>query len=123
MGGQGQQRPNHPPGFQQQPQEKKPNLEELMSKFLQASETRFQAVETSMRNQEASIHNLEKQIGQLAKAFSEGQQGSLPGNTETNPREHVKAITFRSGKELKVDEEGKKKEAEGVNLRRKGKEP
>ena len=48
-GGQGQQRPNHPPGFQQQPpQEKKPNLEELMSKFLQAYETRFQAIETSM---------------------------------------------------------------------------
>ena len=74
-----------------------------------------------MRNQEASIHNLEKQIGQLAKAFSERQQDSLLGNTEINRREHVKAVTFRSGKELNVGEKVEK-EANEENTRKKGKE-
>ena len=51
-----------------------------------------------MRNQEASIHNLENQIDQLAKLVSKRQQGTLHSNTETNPREHVEAVTLRSGK-------------------------
>ena len=68
-------------------------MEEVFTKFMQSADTRFQ-------NTEASIKNLETQIGQLAKMFSERTQGTLPSNTETNPREHVKAITIRSGKEL-----------------------
>ena len=114
-GNQGQQRNNPPPGFQQQhlPQEKKPSMEELMAKFIQTSESRFQATETSLRNQEASIHNLENQIGQLAKLVSERQQGSLPSNTEKNPKEQIKAVTLRSGKELRVETEPHGKEENG----------
>ncbi|KAG8475171.1 hypothetical protein CXB51_031769 [Gossypium anomalum] len=42
-GGQGNQRPQNPQGFQQLPyqQEKKSNLEEMLSKFISVSETRF----------------------------------------------------------------------------------
>ena len=56
--------------------------------------------ETTLQNQAASIRNLEVQVGQLASMMTERQQGSLPSNTETNPREHVNAITLRSWKKL-----------------------
>ena len=43
-------------------------------------------------------------MGQMANILTERQQGSLPSNLEKNPRgdgrEHVKAITLRSGREL-----------------------
>ncbi|XP_052203104.1 uncharacterized protein LOC127808573 [Diospyros lotus] len=47
---------NHqaPSRFQPQ-QEKKPSLEELMTKFVNTAETRFQGMETKFQNQEASI--------------------------------------------------------------------
>ncbi|XP_010242052.1 PREDICTED: uncharacterized protein LOC104586489 [Nelumbo nucifera] len=73
--------------------EKKSNLEELMTKFIASTETRFQ-------NQEASIKNLENQVGQLAQMISAIIPGTLPSNTKVNPREQVQAITLRSGKEL-----------------------
>ena len=42
-------------------------------------------------------------MGQMANLLTERQPGSLPSNSEVNPRrdgnEHVKAITLRSGKE------------------------
>ena len=43
-------------------------------------------------------------MGQIANLLTERQQGSLPSNSEINPRgegnEHVKTITLRSGREL-----------------------
>ena len=43
-------------------------------------------------------------MGQMANILTERQQGSLPRNSEKNPRgegkEHVKAIMLRSGREL-----------------------
>ena len=43
-------------------------------------------------------------MGQMANILIERQQGSLPSNSKKNPRgdgrEHVKAITLRSGREL-----------------------
>ena len=36
----------------------------------------------------------------LANLISKGQQGSLPGNTELNPRKHVEVITLSNGKQL-----------------------
>ena len=83
-----------PPGFQLQ-QEKKPNLEELLTTFIQKVETRF-------HNQEATMHNLEMQMSQLAQLTASRQQGALPSNTEKNPKEEVNAISLRSGKELRT---------------------
>ncbi|PPS10227.1 hypothetical protein GOBAR_AA10418 [Gossypium barbadense] len=57
------------------------------------SETRFQNTETALKNQQASIQGLETQISQLSKLISERPQGSLPSNTEPNPREHLNAIS------------------------------
>ncbi|PPS11828.1 hypothetical protein GOBAR_AA08814 [Gossypium barbadense] len=65
----------------------------MLSKFISVSETCFQNTETALKNQQASIQGLETQIGQLAKLISEQPQGSLPSNTESNPREQLNAIT------------------------------
>ncbi|KAG8486355.1 hypothetical protein CXB51_019840 [Gossypium anomalum] len=96
-GSQGNQRPPPPSGFQQPPyqQEKKPNLEEMLSKFISVSETHFQNIEIALKNQQASIQRLETQIGQLSKLISERPQGSLPSNTEPNPREQLNAINVQ----------------------------
>ncbi|KAG8472921.1 hypothetical protein CXB51_035043 [Gossypium anomalum] len=98
-GGQGKQRPQNPQGFQQPPyqQEKKLNLEEMLSKFISVSETHFQNTETALKNQQASIQGLETQIGQLSKLISERPQGSLPSNTEPNPKEQLNANNVQAG--------------------------
>ncbi|XP_048227297.1 uncharacterized protein LOC125369328 [Ricinus communis] len=61
---------------------------------MSTSETRFQQTNAALRNQQASIQNLENQIGQISKMMTERQLGTLPSNTESNPREHVKAVTL-----------------------------
>src|SRR5262249_55747878 len=89
-----------PPGYnqthQQQQQQQKPSLEELMSKFISTFEARFQ-------NQDASIENLETQVGQLGKMKSEQAQGSLPSNTEPNPKAHVNAIFVERAEETPIE--------------------
>ncbi|PPR87438.1 hypothetical protein GOBAR_AA33252 [Gossypium barbadense] len=65
----------------------------MLSKFISISETRFQNIKTTLKNRQASIQGLETQIGQLSKLISERPQGSLPSNTEPNPREHLNAIS------------------------------
>ncbi|KAI5391416.1 hypothetical protein KIW84_076284 [Lathyrus oleraceus] len=76
----------------------------------------------SMANQksnDAAIKNLETQVGQLAKQLAEQQTGpSFSANTQTNPKEHCKAIMTRSGRELgsenkkRVKSERREKEKE-----------
>ncbi|KAG8490890.1 hypothetical protein CXB51_014751 [Gossypium anomalum] len=113
QGGQGNQRPQNPLGFQQPPYqlEKKPNLEEMLSKFITVSETHFQNTETALKNQQASIQGLETQIGQLSKLIFDRPQGSLPSNTEPNPREQLNAINISNEEGLIVSEPEPKKEA------------
>ncbi|PPS19285.1 hypothetical protein GOBAR_AA01272 [Gossypium barbadense] len=53
----------------------------------------------AFKNQQASIQGLETQIGQLSKLIFERPQGSLPSNTEPNPREQLNTINVQ-------DEEG-----------------
>ncbi|PPR90796.1 hypothetical protein GOBAR_AA29890 [Gossypium barbadense] len=67
----------------------------MLTKFISVSETCFQNTETVLKNKQASIQGLETQIGQLAKLISEQPQGSLPSNTESNPREQLNAITIQ----------------------------
>ena len=40
------------------------------------------------------------QMGQLAQSINSCTQGNLPSKTEVNPKEHCKAVTLRSGKQL-----------------------
>ncbi|XP_075515405.1 uncharacterized protein LOC142550049 [Primulina tabacum] len=66
-------------------------VNQMMSKFISSTETRLQ-------NQDASIKGLENQIGKLAKMIASKEPGTLPSNTETNPKEQVKAIELKSEK-------------------------
>ena len=54
------------------------------------------------KSQVISIKTLENQIGQIANALLNRQPGTLPSDTEVpgkrEAKEHVKAITLRSGK-------------------------
>nr|XP_023916883.1 uncharacterized protein LOC112028427 [Quercus suber] len=99
-------------------QEKKPTLEDMFMQYMQKTDVAIQ-------NNLASIRNLEVQIGQLSSMLTERTTGTLPSTTVTNPKEHVKAISLRSGRtyeEPKVtnakqdkvgdNEESKMKEAE-----------
>ncbi|GKE30126.1 hypothetical protein Tco_1445510 [Tanacetum coccineum] len=47
----------------------------------------------AIRNQGSSIKTFEIQIGQMSKVLQEIGFGGLPSSTETNPRDHVKAIS------------------------------
>ncbi|PPS10849.1 hypothetical protein GOBAR_AA09796 [Gossypium barbadense] len=71
----------------------------MLSEFISVLETHFQNTEIALKNQQASIQGLETQIGQLSKLISERPQGSLPSNTEPNPREQLNVINIQ-------DEEG-----------------
>lgn len=86
------QNQNRPHGqFQQQ--EKRPQLEDMIGKFMEKAKA-------TLQNQNASIKNLETQMGQLAMALTVRMSGNLPNNTEINPKEQVKAITTRSRVQL-----------------------
>ncbi|KAA3488574.1 Integrase, catalytic core [Gossypium australe] len=105
QGNQGNQRQQPPQNFQNQsyPQEKKSNLEEMLTKFMAGTENHFQNTET---NQRTSIEEIKSQVGELtksvgevtksvgqhAKLMSERPQGRLPSNIEINLKEQIQAI-------------------------------
>ncbi|PPR97413.1 hypothetical protein GOBAR_AA23258 [Gossypium barbadense] len=68
----------------------------MFSKFISVSKTHFQNIETALKNQQASIQGLETQIGQLSKLIFERPKGSLPSNTEPNPKEQLNAINIQN---------------------------
>ena len=93
------------------PSEKKLDLEQALAQmltshsvFMNETKANMQQQATQLNNQAAQLRNLEAQLGQMANLLTERQPGSLPCNSEVNPRrdgnEHVKAVTLRSGKEL-----------------------
>ena len=83
-------------------QEKKPTLEDMLMQYTQK-------VDVAIQNNSASIRNLEVQIGQLSSMLTKRTVGTLLSNIVTNPKEHAKAISLRSGQTY---EEPKVKEAE-----------
>ena len=66
---------------------------------------------TTLNNQSTKIRNLEAQMGQMASMLNEREQGTFHSSLEVNPRgggvEHDKAITLRSGRELKEPRKAK----------------
>ena len=78
-----------PPHLQNQggrQEEKKPNLHDTMMQFMEKTDDR--------------IKTLENQISTLATLMTQRAQGTLPSQSEPNPKEQVKVITLRSGKEV-----------------------
>ena len=81
------------------------NMEKFMdvmsSKMSQQDEAQ-KRMEKMIWNHSSSIHNLEVQMGQLANSLATRNQGALPSNTKKNPKEHIKAITLKSGTEIQT---------------------
>ena len=95
------------------PSGKKVDLEQALaqmltshSAFMNETKANTQQQETQLNNQAAQLRSLEAQMGQMANLLTERQPGSLPSNSEVNPRqdrnEHVKAVMLRSGKDLET---------------------
>ena len=109
-----EQQNNMPPPRVSEPSpEKKVDLEQALAQmltshttFMNETKVNMQHQATQLNNQAAQMRNLEVQMGQMANLLTERQQGSLPSNSEVNPRrkgnEHVKAVTLRSGRELAI---------------------
>ncbi|GKV45791.1 hypothetical protein SLEP1_g52835 [Rubroshorea leprosula] len=74
-----------------------------------------QTVQFSGLSNENPYLHIETQLGQIADMVSGRVQGGLPSNSKKNPREQLKAITLRSGKELKEVRQFDGKE-EGVEV-------
>ena len=107
------------------PTEKKVDLEQALaqmltshSAFINETKANMQQQATQLTNQAAQLRSLEAQMGQMANLLTERQSGSLPSNSEVNPRrdgnEHVKAVMLRSGKDLETN--GKSSVIEGVEV-------
>ncbi|CAL1378683.1 unnamed protein product [Linum trigynum] len=112
-----------PPGMQKQqppPQpEKKPQLEELLLAHMQKTDNNLKGLDQFVTQQLAINNNLqssmlamERQIGQMAQTLADMQgriPGTLPANTERNPKDAmVVAVTLRSGKALEDPSSSKK---------------
>ena len=101
------------PRVSEPPFEKKLDLEQALAQFI-TSHTAFmnetkanmKNQATRLNNQATQLRNLEVQMGQMTNLLTERQHGSLPSNSEANPRgegkEYYKAITLRSGRELEI---------------------
>ena len=112
-----------PPGFQNPQQDRMALMKNKLDKFLDAISNKLSSQEENqkrivakfdqiVKNHASSVHNIEAQIGQLANAVAQRNQGNLPSNTKTNSREQLKAITLRSGKEIRFGDEIKKEVVE-----------
>ncbi|XP_073041876.1 uncharacterized protein [Primulina eburnea] len=95
--------PSMPPGFK--PQDGKSNLEDMLAKYIAGNEMRWQ-------NHDAMMQRVETQLGQLATQISTRAPGSLPSDTEKNPK-GVNAVTVTSPiKQEVVDVDNYAKEQE-----------
>ncbi|XP_062114007.1 uncharacterized protein LOC133825020 [Humulus lupulus] len=109
-----QNKPTYPSGFsQQQPRAQPPppqvsqssSLESLMKEYMAKNDVVIQS-------QAASLRNLEIQMGQLANELRNIPQGTLPSDTKNSRRdgkEHCKAVTLRTGKNMELTEDNCKR--------------
>ncbi|XP_076905776.1 uncharacterized protein LOC143561640 [Bidens hawaiensis] len=61
------------------------------------NEAKFAEHDAMLKNHATSLGNLECHVGEIASQLSERAPGSLPSNTEKNPRGFAKEVTTRSG--------------------------
>ena len=75
----------------------------------------IQKIDVVIQNNSASIYNLEVQIGQLSSMLIERTVGTLSSNTVTNPKDHAKAISLRSGQTYEEPKVTNAKQDEAVD--------
>ncbi|XP_070050655.1 uncharacterized protein [Nicotiana tomentosiformis] len=91
-----QQRPQFQP---QQPTQS--GLEGLMKSFIVKIDERLDAHGAAIKELGTCLQTLERQVGQIITILSVRIPGTLPADTEKNPKETVNAVTLRSGQVLK----------------------
>ncbi|XP_070039679.1 uncharacterized protein [Nicotiana tomentosiformis] len=106
-------------------------LEDLMKSFIVKIYERLDAHGAAIKELGTGLQNLEKQVRQIATILSKRIPGTLPANTERNPKETVNAITLRSGqvvkeptpiqKELVPEKESEEQLINEVDKKKKGK--
>ena len=69
-----------------------------IDRLASATSERFERIEGRLCQLTTMYRNVEIQIGQIASSLNPRNPGELPSKIETNLRERVNAITFRSGK-------------------------
>ncbi|XP_019256514.1 PREDICTED: uncharacterized protein LOC109234930 [Nicotiana attenuata] len=79
----------------------KSGLEDLMKSFIVKIDESLDAHGAAIKELGTSLRNLERQVGQIANILSERIPGTLPADTKKNPKETVNAVTLRSGQVLK----------------------
>lgn len=93
-------------------------MEEVMAQFMAKVDAKFQDHDIALKNNENTTRRIERSLGQLATLMSERPQGSLPSTMEKkNPKEQVKAITLKSGRELNLEEKEKNYGKEEMTVR------
>nr|XP_016465147.1 PREDICTED: uncharacterized protein LOC107788018 [Nicotiana tabacum] len=68
-------------------------MEDLMKAFIIKTDEKFETYS-------AAIRNLERQVGQIASLLSKRSPGTIPVNTEKNPKETINAVSLRNDKVL-----------------------
>lgn len=66
----------------------------------------MQKNDQTLQNHSTSNQNLESLIGQISSILTERTARTLISNNITNPKEHVKAIKLKSGKEIGEPQSG-----------------
>ncbi|XP_073017738.1 uncharacterized protein [Primulina eburnea] len=95
--------PSMPPSFK--PQDSKSNLEDMLAKYIAGNEMRWQ-------NHDAMMQRVETQLGQLATQMATRAPGTLPSDTEKNPKGVNAVTTTYPIKQEVVDVEADVKEKE-----------
>ncbi|XP_073121600.1 uncharacterized protein [Henckelia pumila] len=94
------------------PVEKKPSFEEIMMKYVAVTETHLQ-------NQEAMLQKLGTQMSQITTQLSTRPAGSLPSNTERNPKD-FNAILAVTRSQVETAEKNTEDEEASESLKEQG---
>lgn len=72
----------------------------LLTQYIKDNEVHLQGMRKMMRNTNATMRHLEHDMAHMSKLIEKRLPGSLPSNIEVNPKESLKAVTLRNGKQL-----------------------
>ncbi|VFQ90301.1 unnamed protein product [Cuscuta campestris] len=86
------------PPHQRQAEDPTTEMKKMLEERDKKNEERIQRLEESMRESQRANQDL---FRQLMEQMTIRPPGTLPAKTENNPREHLKAVTLRSGKKTK----------------------
>ncbi|XP_070039751.1 uncharacterized protein [Nicotiana tomentosiformis] len=105
--------------------------EDLVKAFIIKTDESLDAHRASIKELGTGFRNLERQVGQIAIILSERVPGTLPADTERNPKETVNVVTLRSGqvlrdptpiqKEVKLEKENEEQLKNDIEKKKNGK--